>query len=331
MNRKLAIAHRPAYYDGQLLQADDFIDEQRYHIHAQRRHATELHGVGVVRGLQVSAAGEHAVAVGPGFAVDGRGREIELPQGVQLDLSGAAPLSRLRILLSHRDDQEAEREHRHRIASWAVVSAREARDDAGDDGDGLLLATVQLDAQGRIGANAIDTAVMRRLRTMLAPGSVGIDALDDSLRRGWLRLPFRGTVMVGGPDGEGDALPPPFRIGTTEARSPSSTDKKAGNPGAGGTMAIPIPLGAVRVLRLRLAGSTNAGGIRFHLVRGGYDPATGKHLRHMLVDASIEGQPYNKLFDIADGVLDPEYHTLALWLHGLEQTTVSLVAIEFSY
>jgi hypothetical protein len=326
MHKRQKIGVRPAYYDGQLLQAKDFIDEQRYHIHARRRHTAALHGWGVVRGLEARASGDASITVQPGFAVDRQGRELEIEQPFTLELSGFAPLSRLRITLEYGQEAEAERQNRNRIESRAVLTAS----DDPDDPDTLLLATLQLDGEGRINVRTIDTGAARRMRTPITAGSVGVSALDESLRLGWLRLPMRGVPLERGPHGE-DAIPPPFRIGTTEARSHSEWLGKANHKGAGGTMPIPIPMGALRVLRFRIAGTENDGGIDFHLVRGGFDKDANRHDRKILLEKSITGRPYNEVYTIDDGDLDPEYHTLSLWVHGHAKVSVSLVALQFSY
>jgi len=326
MHKRQKIGVRPAYFDGQLLQAEDFIAEQRFHILARRRHTAALHGWGVVRGLEVRPSGDASITVQPGFAVDRQGRELEIEQPMTLELSGFAPQSRLRIALEYGQEAETERQHRNRIESRAVLSAS----DDPDDPDTLLLATLQLDGEGRVNVRTLDTTTARRMRTPITGGSVGISALDDSLRLGWLRLPLRGMPLERGPNGE-DAIPPPFRIGTTEARSHSTWLGEPNHKGAGGTMAIPIPMGASRVLRLRMAGTENDGGIDFHLVRGGFDADARRHDRKILLEKSITGRPYNEVYAIDDGVLDPEYHTLSLWVHGLAKVAVSLVALQFSY
>jgi len=78
MQKRQLINKKPAYYRGQLLLEDDFIAEQRYHANARYRHSLNLHGWGIVRGLEVRHAGANEVVVSPGFAIDGRGHEIDL-------------------------------------------------------------------------------------------------------------------------------------------------------------------------------------------------------------------------------------------------------------
>ena len=73
---KIAIGKRPNYLDGQLLLKDDFLEEQKYHIDARRRHNLVMHDWGVVRGLAVTRAHDKSVRIGPGAAIDESGREI---------------------------------------------------------------------------------------------------------------------------------------------------------------------------------------------------------------------------------------------------------------
>lgn len=326
MHKSQKIDSRPAYYDGQLLQAEDFIAEQRYHRHARRRHNTALHDWGIVSGLEVRTGPDRQITVQPGYAVDINGHEIDLPHPMTLETSGFAPHVRLRVTLYYRADAAPEREQRNRIDSHAVISVT---DDI-DDKQSLLLATLQIDAMGKPDPQSIDLTAVRRARTRLTPGSVGPAALSEELRRAWVAMPFRGWPLERGPDGK-EALPPPFRQGTTEARSHDTWQGAANNSGAGGTMPVVLPFGTRRVLRMRLAGVENDDRIDFHLVRGGFDAAAHQHSRQMLLQKTIKGHPYNELFEIAEGELDPAWHTLSLWVRSSAKVSISLVAFEFGY
>jgi hypothetical protein len=66
---------RVRYFDGQYLRPRDFTDEQGYHVAMRRRHNLAGHSWGIVSGLAVRDGGG-AVAIEPGLAVDGYGREI---------------------------------------------------------------------------------------------------------------------------------------------------------------------------------------------------------------------------------------------------------------
>ena len=76
MRKKQLISKKPAYFHGQLLDKDDFIDEQKYHINERANHSVNLHGWGVVRGLDVTAAGDSSITISAGYAVDGKGRVV---------------------------------------------------------------------------------------------------------------------------------------------------------------------------------------------------------------------------------------------------------------
>jgi hypothetical protein len=74
------------YYEQQYLRTSDFVDEQRYHVLARRRHHVANHRYGIVTGLEVTAdtdSGEAAIQ--PGMAIDGFGREIVVFDAVPLD------------------------------------------------------------------------------------------------------------------------------------------------------------------------------------------------------------------------------------------------------
>ncbi|HEV8691402.1 MAG TPA: hypothetical protein VGQ91_13965 [Ideonella sp.] len=316
---------RPAYFDGQLLQRDDFVAEQRYHRHARRRHNITMHDWGVVSGLEVSVSGDHQITVRPGVAIDANGNEIDLGQAMPLEVGSFPAHTRLRVTLYQRNDEEHEREQRNRIHSHAVVTVSDGLDEKAT----LLLATLQIDAAGKPDPRSIDVSGVRYARTRLTPGSVGVPALAEQLRRAWVAMPFRGWPLEKGPDGSKN-IPPPFRMGTTETRSHDRWDGAENTRGGGGTMPIVIPFGAQRVLRFRMAGVENDKHIDFHLVRGGFDTATRSHARKILLEKTIKGRQYNEVYTIDDGGLDPEHHTLALWVCSRGKASISLVALEFS-
>ncbi len=76
---------RVRYFDGQLLTAQDFHDEQQYHLEKQRLHNRLLHGAGIVTGLEVGGVEGTTVQVSPGLAFDSHGREIIVPDPQRTD------------------------------------------------------------------------------------------------------------------------------------------------------------------------------------------------------------------------------------------------------
>ena len=73
------VTERMNYFDRQFLRADDFQDEQAYHLDRRRGHNAGFHSAGVVEGLLVTPGGQaDTVTVERGWAVDAQGREIVL-------------------------------------------------------------------------------------------------------------------------------------------------------------------------------------------------------------------------------------------------------------
>lgn len=68
---------RVRYREGQVLRAADLTAEQAYRRELRRRHNIAHHGWGIVRGLDLAPAGL-GIAVQPGMAIDGYGRELVL-------------------------------------------------------------------------------------------------------------------------------------------------------------------------------------------------------------------------------------------------------------
>jgi hypothetical protein len=330
MRKRQIIGKKPAYFHGQLLLQDDFIDEQRYHAHERARHSLNLHGWGVVRGLDVIRAGDTAVSVSSGYAIDGRGREVVFGQSETLDLSAFPPSSQVQITASYETEQPS-KDH-SRMEYYGVLAASTGIEEAA-----VSLATVQLDDHGKLSAESISIANRRELRNVLSPGSVTVAMLEPGLRKGWLRLPFRPTAIPQDNDPKEEAPPPPFRIGATEARAHRDFDGKPNTKGAGGTMAIPLPPGVTRVHRLRIAGEENEKKLTITLFRGGWDAVGKKHVGgredkgNKLLEKEISGGPYDETCVIKSGELDAECGTLSLDIRSSGYARISLVSVEISY
>lgn len=323
------IEQRPNYYRGQLLLEDDFLAEQNYHVTARRRHNKNLHGWGVVYGLTVSRESATSITVNPGFAVDESGNEIFLEEPKHVDVAKFRPNELLKVSLAYEEASGVEAgagaPHNRRIC-YAVVTLSEVSENIAE----LTLATVRLDGQGRVSEEAVDYSQTRYAR-IVAPGSITPTELHESLRRGWLRMPFRPHPLVNVPkDGVKD-IPPEFRVGPTQALSPDHKGAGEKDRGAAGTMAIPIPPSVKHVTRLRIAGAENEGEILLKLMIGGWDPSKKQHFEEMLVEEKITSAPFMETYNINDTALDPEYQTLSLWLWGTRRTSVSLIAVEFVY
>ncbi|MGH3612873.1 MAG: tail fiber domain-containing protein [Pseudonocardia sp.] len=77
---------RVRFFDGQFLQDQDLIDEQRYHLDRVRRLPAIVGMRGIVTGLAVVSPGAYQVRVTPGSAVDARGRQLVLAADLTLAL-----------------------------------------------------------------------------------------------------------------------------------------------------------------------------------------------------------------------------------------------------
>ncbi|MGH8592108.1 MAG: hypothetical protein ACREXX_23175 [Gammaproteobacteria bacterium] len=331
MRKKIPIGTRPNYFNGQLLLEEDFQAEQKYHVDARCQHNLRLHGWGVVSGLDVSAKGEHSVFVEPGFAIDPQGHEIKLEHPESLDVSGFGPNDQVQVGLAYEEGGAGGGElGTNRRECFAIITLSQLVEER----TVLILATVQLDGQGRVRGDAIEFSRTRYARSLLVPGSVRAADLHQELRTGWLRMPCCPRPLVNKPEGE-DEIPPAFRVGASEALSPGSRDAGEKDKGAAGTMDIPIPPSVTKVTRFRIAGSENDGKIYCRLILGGWDREKNAHLRKVIAgDQSgdeITKAPFLRTYDIKQSALDPEYNTLSLWVRGTGRTRISLIAVEFSY
>ncbi|MGX1914796.1 hypothetical protein ACWIID_39135 [Streptomyces phaeochromogenes] len=81
------VPKRVRFFDGQFLQEQDFIDEQKFHLDRERRQSRLLRLTGVTTGLTVTSDAERQITVTAGMAVDALGRHLVLAAGttVQLD------------------------------------------------------------------------------------------------------------------------------------------------------------------------------------------------------------------------------------------------------
>lgn len=321
------LGQRPHYYNSQLLLEDDFLEEQRFHVNARRMHNQKLHGKGVVEGLTISREHGQSITINGGVAIDEAGNEIliETIKGVSLAEFGANESVRVKLVYEEDNDDETSSHLKNRCQYFAsIILARDSGSDAG-----VTLALLHLDNQGNLLDEAIDykkTSYVQKLE----PGAIKAENLDDSLRRGWVRMPFRPTPLTNPLKGD-EKPPPPFRIGATESRS--ADQENPNDPtGAAGTMAIPIPPSVTQVTAFRIAGEKNEGELQIQLLKGGWDPKGNKHFRRTIVEETIASEePYLATFPIKEMELDAEYHTLSLWIRGTGKTSISLIAVEFVY
>ncbi|KYF87365.1 hypothetical protein BE17_32080 [Sorangium cellulosum] len=99
---------RNRYFYSMLLEAQDMLSEQAFHLGNARRHSAEMHGHGTLCGLRVDDGGGHeAVVLRPGVAADCLGREIRVERDVRIDLhEAAAHAVRLREQRLGREEED---------------------------------------------------------------------------------------------------------------------------------------------------------------------------------------------------------------------------------
>lgn len=98
------------YFNGLFLKAEDFIDEQNYHIARLERHNRLLHNPGIADGLDVRVEGSNAsqVTVTQGTAIDGNGKQIVLASDRPVPINGNDLRSQKILIVISYDDQEDE-------------------------------------------------------------------------------------------------------------------------------------------------------------------------------------------------------------------------------
>ena len=89
--------------------------------------------------------------------------------------------------------------------------------------------------------------------------------------------------------------------------------------------------GFKKIFRFRIAGTRNEDKINFRLLRGGWNPQKMEHENKVILEDTFIGVPFLKTYDISDGVLDPEYSTLSVWLRCTKRAAISLIAVEVGY
>jgi hypothetical protein len=202
------VEKRVRFFDGQFLQEQDFVDEQKYHLDRERRHLSLLHVAGIADGLAVTAKGANQVTVGPGTAIDSDGRQLALAQAATVDLPAETFNDKqgIELYLSYREsaeDQQTEAGSAD-FTRWlerpqlTPIAPGEAYAGATPP---VLLARVALDNAGRVTVD--DTA--RSYSGLRLPGPAADAPTLRSTASGLARL--AGSLTVDGNVGIGTAAP----------------------------------------------------------------------------------------------------------------------------
>ena len=276
------------YFNGQFLKADDFNDEQSYHLAQLRRHNQGLHTWGVATGLTLSArAGDKQVTVAAGMAIDASGREIVLPDPVQTaDLSTHSGKT---VFVTVRYDEIASDQTSDtgvtgntRTTELAVVEVSETP--PADASQTLILGTAAVAGDGTVSGTAAGTDPNRRRPAGVVGGDLGVLSvtLQDPGRapNQWTSLALGDANTAAFPQNVSIAgnltAPGAITAGTINGRNPTADGQTldqlvAGQPGllplSGGTITgtlkvngeFDMTAGAIRPT----SGNTATSGISF--------------------------------------------------------------------
>ncbi len=153
------VEERVRYFDGQFLQDQDFIDEQKYHIDRLRRHNRYLHATGIIEGLTVDA-GTKLVTVANGTALDGNGRLIVLSKDKPEEVSTSASTGEMVLVIQFNEEESrpttegsAGNSRFQTQPTLSLVAKNKIPSDA------VVLAALNIGTGGAIDAEDVDTTV----------------------------------------------------------------------------------------------------------------------------------------------------------------------------
>jgi Chaperone of endosialidase len=194
------VEKRVRFFDGQFLQDQDFVDEQKYHLDRMRRHNKLLHVAGIADGLDVTSAGANALTVAPGTAIDSDGRQLVLGQPLPVDLAAETFNNRrgIKLYLAYKEnpvDPQTE-EGTENDTRWQerpeVVVVIPGQSYAGV-APPVLLAEVALDDKG---AATVDTTGRQYSGVRLAGPGADVPAIRSTAAGGTVDI--SGSLTIDG-------------------------------------------------------------------------------------------------------------------------------------
>ncbi len=165
------------YFDRQFLRAAEFSTQQNYHVDRQRRHARLLHTPGVAEGLAISGnIGDATVTIQPGTALDDQGRLIVLSTQQTYPLRAAAAAGNVSIYLAYAENADTPSTDPGITGTATRITESGVLSQVPPDSqppDGVLLALLTLDANGKLGTLPSDnTKVGIDISTQTRAGTV---------------------------------------------------------------------------------------------------------------------------------------------------------------
>jgi len=304
------------YFTHQFLGEQDFKDEQAYHREMRYRHNRSLHGWGVVEGLEVKKKGEREITVEPGTAIDNEGRELILTNPVSRDLSSFDRNSHTYITLSYAETWDEEDRHSAGgVGGYTRVTESPEileRRHLHADGAAVTLARVHINEVGHVHKIEMEPSVRKRAGAGLAAG--------------WMRLPFKPVrlypVKI---DGRRVRIDEPeaelYEFIVDEFKA--YCDEK----GARGSMEVPVPPGATRIVGFRIAGTTS-GSVEVSVYRTGWNLRENRGEDTKLFTETVQAPKFHHEVPVREGSLD-ESHAVAVSVKAVGAAQIWLVAAKF--
>lgn len=164
-DQPLNVEKRTRFFDGQYLQDQDFIDEQKYHVDRQRRHNRTLHVAGICDGLGVDAVqgSKTKVTIAAGTAIDANGRQLVLVHAQTIELPSSQLGNKTASLYLVYGEQPADPQEQAGLRDFSrwleqpEVKVAAKQDKLESKYPPVLLAEIPLDANGNI--TRIDSSV----------------------------------------------------------------------------------------------------------------------------------------------------------------------------
>ncbi len=200
-----AVTKRVRFFDGQYLQDQDFVDEQKYQLDRTRRLSRLLGFTGIGEGLVVSevAGTAYTLKVTAGTAVDPLGRQLVLPADATLVLpaDGFARQQNVAVLVAFRESEtdvaqtggrSARRWDETPVVAAVTTGGAVAVSPAGAsttlDRVTVPLATVSINDQGVIVVSRVaGRPTELTVGSILTTGSVGIGTTTPENAEDWAR------------------------------------------------------------------------------------------------------------------------------------------------
>ena len=170
---------RVNYFLGQFLEAQDFLDEQRYHVELRRRRNRLQYGPGILDGLAVTKTGAAQITVGAGNRRgQGRTRAGRPGSAGRPNVTGAAG-STVFVTIIYAEAQLPEDQRTEdgdtgyiRMAERPQIKGPGCAASAGQRGGRSSLASAQLDASSNI--TTVNTSV-RQMASMTSSGDIVVN------------------------------------------------------------------------------------------------------------------------------------------------------------